>query len=63
MTVDYADLDSFVIFICLEGRCTVTDDSGAQVGLQAGESLLLPATVKDVHVVPDGKVKFLETWV
>jgi mannose-6-phosphate isomerase len=63
MTVDYSDLDSFVIFICIEGRCTVTDDQGESVSLQAGESLLMPATTKDVHVVPQGKVKFLETWV
>jgi mannose-6-phosphate isomerase len=63
MTLDYADLDSFVIFICMEGRCTVRNDEGELTTLQAGESLLLPATTKDVHVVPEGTVKFLETWV
>jgi mannose-6-phosphate isomerase len=63
MTVDYSELDSFVIFICIEGRCTVRNDQGETVSLQAGESLLLPATTRDVHVEPDGKVKFLETWV
>jgi mannose-6-phosphate isomerase len=63
MTIDYSELDSFVIFICMEGRCTVRTDKGDSVGLQAGESLLLPATTVDVHVVPEGKVKFLETWV
>jgi mannose-6-phosphate isomerase len=63
MTIDYADLDSFVIFICMEGRCTVRNDQGEVVNLQAGESLLLPATTRDVHVIPEGKVKFLETWV
>jgi mannose-6-phosphate isomerase len=63
MTVDYSELDSFVIFICIEGRCTVRNDQGETVGLQAGESLLLPATTRDVHIQPEGKVKFLETWV
>jgi mannose-6-phosphate isomerase len=47
----------------MEGRCTVRNDEGELTTLQAGESLLLPATTKDVHVVPEGTVKFLETWV
>lgn len=61
--MDYTELDSFVIYICMEGACTVTDDEGNTVSLQAGESVLFPATTKALDVVPEGHVKFLETYV
>ena len=61
MTIDYEDLDSFVIFIGLKGEGTVTDDEGNTTSLKAGETILMPATTKNVKV--EGTVKFLETYV
>lgn len=63
MTIDYSELDSFVIYICMEGICTVTDGDGNSLELQAGESILFPATTKEVKVTVEGHVKFLETYV
>lgn len=63
MSMDYSELDSFVIYICMEGACTVTDNEGNTISLQAGESILFPATTRSLEVVPEGKVKFLETYV
>ena len=63
MSMDYSELDSFVIYICMEGACTVTDNEGNTISLQAGESVLFPATTLSLEVVPEGKVKFLETSV
>lgn len=63
MNMDYSELDSFVIYICMEGACTVTDNEGNAISLQAGESVLFPATTRSLEVVPEGKVKFLETYV
>lgn len=63
MNMDYSELDSFVIYICMEGACTVTDNEGNTISLQAGESVLFPATTRSLEVVPEGKVKFLETYV
>ena len=60
MTIDYSELDSFVILIGLKGEGTLTVD-GEQVGFRAGETILLPATAKEVHAA--GTVKFLETYV
>ena len=62
-TVDYYGLDSFVIYICMEGSCTIKDDRGNTIGMQAGESVLFPATTGNLEVTPDGEVKFLETYV
>ena len=63
MEMDYSELDSFVIYICMEGTCSVTDNEGNQLSLQAGESVLFPATTQKLSVKPEGQVKFLETYV
>lgn len=62
-TVDYSGLDSFVIYICMEGSCTIKDDRGNTISMQAGESVLFPATTGNLEVTPHGEVKFLETYV
>lgn len=61
MTLDYSELDSFVILIALKGDGQITDDNGENTSFRAGETVLLPATVNMVKV--EGTVKFLETYV
>ena len=63
MTIDYSELDSFVIYICMEGSCTVTEGDGNSLELQAGESIIFPATTKEVKVTVEGHAKFLDTYV
>ncbi|MBE6287463.1 MAG: mannose-6-phosphate isomerase [Mediterranea massiliensis] len=63
ITCDYSDLDSFVIFICLEGECRMVDDEQNEVVLKAGDTLLLPAAVQELKILPCGNVKLLETYV
>ena len=61
MTLDYSELDSFVILIGLKGEGTITDNEGNTITLQAGESILVPATTETLKV--EGTIKFLETYV
>lgn len=61
MTIDYSELDSFVILIGVKGNATITDNEGNTFTLQAGESVLVPATTETLKV--DGTIKFLETYV
>ena len=61
MTLDYSELDSFVILIGMKGEGTITDNEGNTVSLQAGESMLIPATTQTLKV--EGTIKFLETYV
>jgi mannose-6-phosphate isomerase class I len=61
LTIDYSELDSFVLFIGLNGSCQLTDDSGHTVTLREGETVLLPATTHNVKV--EGTIKFLETYI
>ena len=63
ITCDYSELDSFVIFICVEGSCRLTDNENNEISLQAGETVLLRATTQNITIVPDQHVKLLETYV
>ena len=60
MTLDYADLDSFVVLMAVKGagRLICNDE---EMTFETGDTILLPATAKEVRV--EGKVKFLETYV
>ena len=61
MTLDYSDLDSFVIFVGLKGEGEIIDAEGNTISFRAGESVLLPATATTVKV--SGTIKFLESYV
>lgn len=63
ITRDYSDIDSFVIYICMGGACSIRDDKGNDLYVKQGESVLIPADTKDVSISPDGSVKLLETYV
>ena len=61
MALDYSELDSFVVLIGLKGEGVLALDDGSRATLNAGETVLLPATTDFVMV--SGKIKFLETYV
>ena len=60
MTIDYSELDSFVILIGLKGEGKLMID-GEEADFKAGETILVPASVQEVRT--EGTVKFLETYV
>ncbi len=59
----YHQLDSFVIYICIEGESTIKDDKGNTLLLHQGESLLIPADTNVVELIPSTYTKILETYV
>ena len=61
MTLDYSELDSFVILIGLKGEGKIIDNEGNEVSIMAGDTLLIPATTETLSV--SGTVKFLETYI
>jgi mannose-6-phosphate isomerase len=61
MTIDYSELDSFVILIGLKGEGRITDNEGNEVSIMAGDTLLIPATTETLSV--SGTIKFLETYI
>ncbi len=61
MTLDYSELDSFVILVGLKGKAKLTDNEGYAISLQEGESIVVPASTQTLQV--EGALKFLETYV
>ena len=59
---DYSSIDSFVIHICMEGKYTLKSESG-DIEVFKGDSILLPASINNVELVPQGEFKILETYV
>jgi mannose-6-phosphate isomerase len=60
MTLDYSELDSFVILIAVKGEGTIKAN-GEEMTFKMGDTILLPATTNEVKI--EGEVKFLETYV
>lgn len=63
ITCDYTELDSFVVLICMEGACKVTDNEGNVTEFKAGETILLAATTQEVTIEPEEHTRILETYV
>jgi mannose-6-phosphate isomerase len=59
---NYGQIDSFVVYICLEGSFTIDYPQGS-VKVVKGDSVLLPASLKEVTLRPDGESKLVETYV
>ena len=60
---DWSQLDSFVIYICMEGKVTLRDAQGNEVSLHQGQSVLVPAENPSLTLTPEGSVKLLETYI
>lgn len=54
---------SFVIYICMDGHCTIKDSNGNSIFLRRGETALVPAETESVLIIPSEKTKLLETFV
>ena len=61
MTLDYSELDSFVILIGVSGKALITDNEGNETTLCEGETILIPATTQQIYI--SGTIKFIETYV
>jgi len=59
---DYSQLDSFVIYICFEGSLTLKCRSG-EYAIKKGEAVLLPATLQQAELLPNGNFGLLETYI
>ncbi|MCC8088119.1 MAG: class I mannose-6-phosphate isomerase [Rikenellaceae bacterium] len=60
MERDYADLDSFVIYQCLEGELFIDTEGGMEYMMDA-ETVLLPAVFSSASI--KGRGKFLEVYI
>lgn len=63
LVLDYYRLDSFVVLVCVEGSVELLSNEGDAVSLALGETVLIPAELKNITLVPNGKARLLEVYV
>ena len=60
---EYIRLDSFVIYMCLQGKFTITTGECEPVVVNKGETVLIPACFKNLTLYPDDVTQVLEIYV
>lgn len=58
---DFEWIDSFVVYFCIEGEVILTYPEGKEK-IKAGECLLIPATIRDLHLKAIKPSKILEVY-
>jgi len=59
---NYATLDSFVAYMCMEGNFTI-DFEGDKTTVSKGDTVLIPASIDELILMPDSDVTLLEVYV
>ncbi|MFZ4741840.1 MAG: type I phosphomannose isomerase catalytic subunit [Bacteroidales bacterium] len=59
---NYEELDSFVIFVCTQGRGELHYDS-EKLDFKKGEVVLLPANINKIQLLPLEELKLLEVYI
>lgn len=61
---DFKKIDSFVIYLCFEGTCTLEWETES-VQVQKGETILVPASIENFLLTPSGDTscKLLEVYI
>lgn len=60
---DISNIESFIIYMCLEGTCKVLDNKQNEITLSKGETTLIPADTQSIVISPSVNAKLLETFV
>jgi len=60
---DYSSLDSFIIYICLKGACQIEYNDSEKVNCSIGETILIPASLKNIRLIPSEATELLEVFI
>jgi mannose-6-phosphate isomerase len=56
-------IDSFVIYMCMEGAAGITYGKGAVETIKKGETILIPAEIKNLALIPTEASTLLEVYI
>lgn len=59
---DLIKIDSFVIYMCMDGAAELTYNENETIQITKGETILVPATVDHIKIAPSPKTKLLEVY-
>jgi len=57
----YSDIDSFVVHMCIEGTFEI-EINGEKTSVKKGETVLIPAIINEVKLIPDEETELLEVF-
>ena len=60
---DFNMIDSFVIYMCMEGAVGITYGKGAVALIKKGETILIPADLKNLALIPTEPSTLLEVYI
>ncbi|MBR5434309.1 MAG: class I mannose-6-phosphate isomerase [Bacteroidales bacterium] len=60
---DYYSLDSFVIYMCMEGSASIDFGGSYEEQITKGETVLIPAALHSVKLTPRGEASLLEVYI
>ncbi|MFT3740776.1 MAG: mannose-6-phosphate isomerase [Breznakibacter sp.] len=60
---DYYPVDSFVIYICVEGAFEVSWGTDKKELVECGQTVLIPAEIDDVTLIPQKTARILEVYI
>jgi mannose-6-phosphate isomerase len=63
MRRDFSALDSFVVYICIDGQASLADNQGNELTLRRGQTVLIPADASRIDLIPLPSVKLMETYI
>ncbi len=63
MDRDYSDLDSFVIYVCMQGEGSIAYGDDLSISIEQGETVLLPASLKGTTLSTCSELLLLETYI
>ncbi len=58
---DYNLIDSFIIYICTEGRFLIRWDNNSEM-VTKGETVLIPAAIREIILLPEKETTILEVY-
>ena len=60
---DYAEMDSFIIYMCIGGKAILQDNNHNELTMNQGETVLIPAETQSMTITPEPQTKLLETYI
>ncbi len=62
VTRNFGTIDSFVVYMCLDGSMTI-ESYGEKTIVQKGDTILIPASINEIGLIPNSEVTLLEVYV
>jgi len=60
---DYSSLESFVVYICMQGEGTISYGQNSSISICQGETVLLPACIERTTLSTNAELLLLETFI